>query len=264
MDEFLISLNVSYIKKRAKRLKVNNYYKLNKKENIKQIYIITNARKIQRWVRKKLAINTHCCISLDKINYPCWGTRAENSKFFYYNLKPLVEYMIKSGNFKDPNTRKSFTSDELKYMDLISKKYNIKNKGLFKYSNKYSYYKRKRELDDRIVIITDIVREKILKVQEFIDDWLYNTSNIINVPIEILIFRIERSILCSIRLNLSRLKDISIDDFIHTIVSCKNIVQKLNTYENKEMEYIKNIIINLIENIEDESFETNKSETEEE
>lgn len=264
MDEFLISQNVSYIKKKAKRLKVTNYYKLNKKENIKQIYIITNAIKIQRWVRKKIAINNQCCISLEKINYPCWGTKAGNSKFFYYNLEPLIQYMIKSGNFKDPNTRKSFTSDELKYMDSVSKKYNIKNKGLFKYSNKSNYYKRKKEMDDRIVLITDIIREKVLKVQEFIDDWIYNTSSIINVPIEILIFRIERSLLCSMRINLSRLKDISIDDFSHTIVSCKNILQKINTYENKEMEYIKNIIISLVDNIEDESYETTKSESEEE
>jgi hypothetical protein len=140
-------LTVNILKKLCHLKKITKYSKLTKLELVKLIEKYDSVKKIQKWFRKRY--NPTCPISLDKIKYPCFGyVPSRGGTIIYYNLEPLKNYLIKSGNFKDPNTREVYNEDIIKKIDCIDGG----NELMKAFKNKRFYEKiKERELENLII-----------------------------------------------------------------------------------------------------------------
>jgi hypothetical protein len=69
--------------------------------------------KIQRAFRKWFYRNAICCISLEKVNYPCFIYKTSGVCIFYDYLS-LNRYFKTSNKFIDPKTRNKYTEFEIK------------------------------------------------------------------------------------------------------------------------------------------------------
>ena len=64
---------------------------------------------------------------MEEVRYPCFAFRPKGfmidkckrngTSFIYYNLEPLVDYLISSGDFRDPKTREPYSETTLKSID---------------------------------------------------------------------------------------------------------------------------------------------------
>ncbi len=68
--------------------------------------------KIQRAFRKWFYRNAVCCISLEKVNYPCFIYKTSGVCIFYDYLT-LNRYFKTSNKFIDPKTRNNYTKLEI-------------------------------------------------------------------------------------------------------------------------------------------------------
>ena len=68
--------------------------------------------KIQRAFRKWFYCNAICCISLEKVNYPCFIYKTSGVCIFYDYLA-LNKYFKSSNKFIDPKTRNKYTELEI-------------------------------------------------------------------------------------------------------------------------------------------------------
>jgi hypothetical protein len=123
--DLLNNCTLNILKKICKFLGIKKYSSLKKTELIFLINKHNSILKIQRFMRKKLSEGALCSISCEQIRYPCFSFKSGN-KFIYYNLIELRNYLIKTGNFVDPNTRIVYSDKQLLDIDTIYKYY-LKN-----------------------------------------------------------------------------------------------------------------------------------------
>jgi hypothetical protein len=67
---------------------------------------------IQRAFRKWFYRNAVCCITLEKLKYPCFMYKSFGVNIFYDYLA-LNRYFTLSGKYTDPKTRKKYTNKEI-------------------------------------------------------------------------------------------------------------------------------------------------------
>ena len=71
------------------------------------------AIKIQRAFRKWFYRNAICCVTLEKVQYPCFIYKTSGVCIFY-NYIALHKYFKISGKFVDPKTRNKYSNLEIK------------------------------------------------------------------------------------------------------------------------------------------------------
>ena len=123
MTDILNSNTLVTLKKICKFLHIKNYSGLRKNELILAINKYHAIIKLQRWTRKILTKNEQCSISCEPIRYPCFAFKTSNNVLIYYNLEALRAFLIKTGDFRDPNTRTLYTDKQLLDIDSIYKYY---------------------------------------------------------------------------------------------------------------------------------------------
>ena len=111
-------LTVKVLKKYAKILNIRNHSKLNKKNLITTLNIHKNVSYIQRTFRKKTMVDSICPISFETLKYP-FAVIKTNSKFKYYDLKTLVDYLKDSRDFRDPSTRIEIQDEKVKELNRL-------------------------------------------------------------------------------------------------------------------------------------------------
>ena len=110
-----VNTSVVNLKKICKRLHITNYSIMKKNELRNEIYKYFSIVKIQKSFRKYFSSEEICPISIEPIKYPCFPFKPKGAtKFIYYNLEPLIEYLITTGDFRDPKTREKYSSDTLR------------------------------------------------------------------------------------------------------------------------------------------------------
>ena len=67
---------------------------------------------IQRAFRKWFYRNSVCCITLEKLKYPCFMYKSFGVNIFYDYLA-LNRYFKVSGKYTDPKTRKKYTNQDI-------------------------------------------------------------------------------------------------------------------------------------------------------
>ena len=159
------------LKKKAKCMRLKRYSNMRKKVLLDTIKKELACKKIQKVFRIKKGINQDKCpISLKPINYPCWVFKVNKNKFVYYNLKPLVEYLLSSGNFRDPMTRVPFSKENLLSIDKTVKSLKMKYKSVLKFKNNPDFYRRKKIREETINTYSDQIREIISLIRDKIED----------------------------------------------------------------------------------------------
>lgn len=119
-------------------------------------------RVIQRFIRKRLALNDNCYISLEPVRYPCYPLRVSEtcSKFNYYNLEPLINYFSESGEFREPVTRRPLFKTELSKIDLFVRKVKLKTDiCLIEAQANLEFYRKKRVFEQTIETIANEARD---------------------------------------------------------------------------------------------------------
>jgi len=167
----LDNYNLDKLKKKAKTMRLKRYSSMRKKILLNTIKEELASKKIQKYFRIKKGINQDKCpISLQPIKYPCWVFKVSNNKFVYYNLKPLVEYLLSSGNFRDPMTRVPFSNENLNSIDKTVKSLKLKYKSVIKFKNNPDFYRRKKIREETINTYSDQIREIISLIRDKIED----------------------------------------------------------------------------------------------
>lgn len=185
LEEFLKTLTVNKLKKKSKSLKLKGYSKLKKEYLIEQIIYYFACIQIQRFLRNKKSFDKLCVISREPFRYPCWGKIAPKTRqFFYYNLEPLVQYILATGHHAiDPILRTSYTLTDIENIDKIYKSTELPKrigiKSLLIMYQKKGYYKKKKDLDEQVDIYidqlktsTNIIKDRIC----FYNDECFNVD----------------------------------------------------------------------------------------
>lgn len=188
MNEYLKSENVKSLRKRAKKLNLKRFSKLKKKDLIRLIINEYASRVIQRYVRKNyLSIELeNCPISQESWVYPMFPKKSKH-KFIYYNIKPLVEYIITVGkeDAVDPLTREKYTDKELELINKLSTASGFTN--FLKKINRKRYYQKKKEQEEEIDILINEIRSQANIIRTLIHQLTYAVSQ------NYLLFSLERA-----------------------------------------------------------------------
>jgi len=115
----LKTCTLTTLKQMCRLLRIKNYSGLRKNELILFISKYHAIIKLQKWVRKILSKNELCPISCEPIRYPCFVFKTPNNVLIYYNLLTLRNFLIKTGDFRDPSTRTEYTNKQLLELDNI-------------------------------------------------------------------------------------------------------------------------------------------------
>lgn len=162
------------LKKICKFMHIKKYTGLKKINIILMINKHLSILKIQRWIRKKLSKNESCPISMDRINYPCFVYKPIGTqKLIYYNLSAIKNFLIKSGDFRDPISRDSYTEENLQTMDIIDKYYhkyekNYKIVSVCKASKNTKFYLKMKEKECELLTFERILDAICQDIKELI------------------------------------------------------------------------------------------------
>lgn len=157
------------VRKQAKRIGIPKFSKLNKQTLIYEIMKYYAVVIIQRRYRKHVAFNNVCPISLELIKFPCWSKKIETGRI-YYNIESLANYLITSGNFKDPSTRVLYTDEELASMDKMIKENDVDiSKSVLKSKLNIKYYRKIKDNDEQIDILNERIRHITWTIRDKIE-----------------------------------------------------------------------------------------------
>lgn len=181
--EYLHKKSVKSLKKFAKYRKLSGYSKLKKSDIIEIIRRNRASIIIQRFIRKKLAISDICAFTLEQFRYPCFGKRVKKG-FFYSNLEDLANYLVTSGDFREPNTRIYYNKNELSQIEELVKYHKIKLPISIQtaISNK-KYFQKKKCNDEQIDILIERIRFTCWSIRENIDNIIYEKESIDDIYI---------------------------------------------------------------------------------
>jgi len=157
-SDTLVTLN-----KMCKFLHIRNYSSLRKSALVSLITRHYATIRLQRWTRRVLSKGESCPISCESIKYPCFAFKTTNNVLIYYNLVELRNFLIKTGDFRDPSTRANYTDEQLLEMDSVYKYYyglhpqtskteETGFKSVFKASKSTRFYEKIKEKEQEQLI----------------------------------------------------------------------------------------------------------------
>jgi len=166
----LTSLNASRLKQICKLKRIKGASKLKKLELINIICTYYAALVIQRKYRKRITLNDTCPFTLEKVRWPFWGKKSGRG-FFYCNLRELSEFLVSSGDFRDPLTRQVYTETELASIEQMVIFYKVKLKKTIKFAttNK-KYYRDIKDRSEQIDILMERIRYIFCVIRDKLDD----------------------------------------------------------------------------------------------
>jgi len=195
------------------------FSKLRKNELIDFYLKIKAVRKLQNWWLSLKCKNQTCMITLDPVKVPYWRQRLSNQKYAYYNLEAFVNYILSSGKFEDPASRKRLSDKDLKNIDIKQNLYF--GKDISKKSDTYSVYYAKRhrgELYRRemirqndIVFYSENVREQVQCIVQKYSKTLKEEDSYLN--------RIQRENLKTITEQLGEIHELSAESCMQNLKS---------------------------------------------
>jgi len=182
------NISLKLLKKICKFMKIKNYSKLNKEEILTRINVNLSIIKIQRFLRSRW-IDGLCPVSMEEVKYPCFAFRPKGfmidrsknrngTSFIYYNLEPLVNYLVSSGDFRDPKTREPYSEETLKCIDKCKVENKIKMKSVYRASINKTIYRRKREREEDLIVLERCIDEVVSSIRIILETEQPNDSEI--------------------------------------------------------------------------------------
>lgn len=151
----------------CKIYKLSNYSKQKKEILVKRINEYLSILRIQKFIRNKLGGGKDCLcpISMESIKYPCFPFKPKGSThFIYYNLESLIDYLLQTGDFRDPKTREPYLDSVLHNIDEYKKKVGLKGKSVLLASQNRSIYKKKKDHEDDIMVLERCIDEVVSSI----------------------------------------------------------------------------------------------------
>ena len=185
VPEKLKKLKTDEIRKLCKLRNIVNLSKLKKAELIELLIRHQTALFLQRNFRKRKKKNDICPFTLDAVEWPFWSKKTNNG-FFYYNLLELSEFLVASGDFRDPLTRQTYTPKELDSIESMTKFYKIKLKKSLKFarSNK-KYYRNIKDKTEQIDILMERIRYIFCVIRDKLDEIITGEETVNNLLLHI-------------------------------------------------------------------------------
>lgn len=155
---------------------------MNREKFIRFLSLIHNILKIQKFYRRKKAVEQICPVSLEPVIYPVFAYKPKNhSLFIYYNLPVLANYLIETGDFRDPKTRNVYSDETLKKIDILLKRDSIKVplRGVYKASKNKQYYKQKKDNEQFILLLERNIDDIVSGIRSLLENRV-RRSNAIN------------------------------------------------------------------------------------
>ena len=229
-------LTLPVLKVFCKNVLIKNYSKLKKHDLFDAYNRYLAVKVIQKWWRNHFYKNATDCITLEKVDFPCFVYRTKFGKHFFYSYDSIIKYIMKTGDCRDPNTRSVYTDLDLARLDAEAKHHfpNIRYSSTLKISKNINYAKRIRNRENEILSFQmrlDELRNCIVIIVE---------SGIMNLSNEpILIENVEyrsfssyvNTIIHELKLVYNNLK--AYDEFSANIFK-ENILETLRTFSSTE------------------------------
>jgi hypothetical protein len=129
--------------------------------NKNELNELISAVLIQRFIRKQWIKDSVCPISYEPVVYPCFCFHARKVKI-YYNLEPLRDFIIKTGDFKDPSTKIPFTTKDIEQIDILCKYNKLKKipgypSGIMEANNNIRFYDKIKQRESEQLTIERIL-----------------------------------------------------------------------------------------------------------
>ncbi len=169
-------MSVNVLKNICKKKRIPNISKYNKADLINELKKYYATIKIQRFFRSKNKIEQICPICFETTkNTPYFAFKPSGqSNFIYYNLNCLSDYLISSGDFRDPKTRELYSDNTLQNIDKEVKKHKIKLKynfkSIYKASKNKKFYKNIKDTEESILIIERCLDDIIVSMKSIIEN----------------------------------------------------------------------------------------------
>ena len=190
MNDILNNNTVITLKKICRNLHIKNYSALRKTELVSSINKHHSILKIQRWVRKVLSKGEPCPISLEPIKYPCFAFKPRDNVLIYYNLHAFKDFLIKTGDFRDPISRTPISEEQLKSMDDIDNYSKTINKletnsdkpakSVYRASKNTKFYERMKEKEYELLFLERILDNICQEIKLLIDENNSNCTIVLN------------------------------------------------------------------------------------
>ena len=164
--------NIKTLKKLCKLIGITKYSKLKKKELFNVINHHLAIIKIQKFFRFKMMGGEGLCpISIEPIKYPCYAFKPKGSiNFVYYNLPSLIDYLLQTGDFRDPKTREPYRDEILHSIDNYRIKVGIKSKSVYKASQNKHIYTKKKEHEDDIEVLERCIDDVVASIRGIMEN----------------------------------------------------------------------------------------------
>lgn len=126
--------------------------------------------------RKCIKLNQYDPIMMTKIgkNEKCFKFVRPNGTTVRFSIEPLVDYLLSSGDFSDPETRIPFSDDNLKEIDTIAEKAGLKKDSVYEAkSNTHNYSEQKFRRDALLGLercAGEVVTEMLQTVESYEPD----------------------------------------------------------------------------------------------
>lgn len=157
----LKKVRLSQLKTIARILRIKNFSKFRKVDLFHVISRWTAAIVIQKNFRNTI-VNNPCPLTLYPVTFPCYAFKPKGcSGLVHYNLEPLIQFLLVSGDFRDPKTRQHYSMTNLKELDTLSKTNKLGTKSVFQASKKTLYYRRIREREEEILVLERCLDEVV-------------------------------------------------------------------------------------------------------
>jgi hypothetical protein len=162
-----------------------------KQNTIRLLQFFFAAKRIQKFLRSRWSCEYTCPLSLEPVVYPLFAFKPKGStKFVYYNLEILSNYLVNTGNFRDPKTREEYSEAILMSIDREMAKNKLKIsvtklKSVFHASKNKKYYRKKKDFEDTLLIIDRCIDDAVSSLRS----WIENDRNANSINISFMIFR---------------------------------------------------------------------------
>lgn len=174
LSEFLNRQSMNDIRNIEKRnivAKQSVYNRKTKKGLIDNIVNTKSCIIIQRRFRNYISKNSECPICLDKVSNPHCYTRTKIGHFLYYDLECFTNYLITSGDYRDPITKQEITDEDILKLEKLIKVNKIKlPRSLRRTKQNKLFFRKQKEKEEQIEILCERIRHVIWTIYDKLDN----------------------------------------------------------------------------------------------
>lgn len=243
---------VVFLRKLSKSFGIKKIYVLKKKDLVQKILEYFAVKKLQRFLRSYCAVSDNCIISLDPLVYPFWGKKTRiPRRYNYYNLKPLVEYIVAVGFDRayDPATKEKFCMKDIRNINELFKKSSLWKevgyKDMMRMLKRKTYYKHLQTKEEQIEVLIDLIREVMVYIRNEITNSNYKKNVECQIINETTIMKDFKFRFSSIDKYIDRLYKINREWSKKTFMMMLKIIESSRDYDQKRSK-LKQKCLNLI------------------